>query len=269
MIAPGVFRWNFNRLRGDLSTAFLNRVVTLAIMVRTTSQSSSQTLSHSSLQLPLVFGLPATTVLGRLRCNPQIFDRASCGGHSGGCPSSAPAQLWWGLAVISDHGSTALLRSRHKLGTALRTFLTLVALPPSFLTTLMTNEEATPYFLQSFLAVMPTLLLAAFAIRSLACSVRKLRGRRSTLSNSLSAPSPLHDLHNAINGPSWDPFCHKVSNGVCFPFLQVLLIKLSKHILSQFQWKNLHHLHFMQSSSHCLTDWLPWCKETMANLMKI
>ena len=34
-------------------------------------------------------------------------------------------------------------------------------------------------------------------------------------------------------------------------------------------WKNLHHLHFMQSSSHYLTDWLPWCKETMSNLMRI
>ena len=70
--------------------------------------------------------------------------------------------------MISDHWSAALLRSRHKLGTALWTFLTLVALHPSFLSTLVTIEEATPYFMQSFLAVMPTLLLAAFAIRFLA-----------------------------------------------------------------------------------------------------
>ena len=120
-IAPSVIRWNFNRLRGDLSTAFLNRVFTLAIMVRTTAKLSG--------------------------CNANLVACGLC--------------------------------------------------------------------------------------HPLPCSVRQLRGRWSTPSNSLSALSPLHDLYNAINGPSWDPHCHRVSNGVWLPLLHFLLIKLSKHILSQ------------------------------------
>ena len=179
--------------------------------------------------------------------------------------------LWWGLAVISDHCSSALnkiLRSRHKLGTALRTFLTLVALHPLLLKC-FGDEWRGDTILPAKLSGCYANLVACGLCHPLPCSVRQLRGRWSTPRNSLSAPSPLHDLYNAINGPSWDPHCHKVSNGVWLPLLHVLLIKLSKHILSQVWWKNLHHLHFMQSSSHCLTDWLPWCKETMANLMRI
>ena len=114
------------------------RSFTLAIMVRTTSQSSSRTLRALLFSLLLVLGFPATTVHGHLRCNPllwQIFDRASCGTFWGMSFLSTSSVCDEGLAVISDHCSAAaaLLRSRHKLGTGLRTFLTLVARHPLLL----------------------------------------------------------------------------------------------------------------------------------------
>ena len=174
-------------------------------------------------------------------------------GHSGGCPSLAPAQFV--MRACSDFWP--LLGSTSSVETQARDCSSDLPDPCS------TSPLLLEYFGDKWRGdnIFPAKLSGCYAnlvacglCHPLPCSMRQLRGRWSTPRNSLSAPRPLHDLYNAINGPSCDPHCHKLSNDVWLPLLHVLLIKLSKQILSQLQWKNLHHLHIMQSSSHCLTD---------------
>ena len=167
-------------------------------MVQTTSQSSSRHF-HAllfSYSLFLAYQPPLYTAALGATHKSSIGPAA---GHSGGCPSSAPAQFV--MRACSDFWP--LLGSTSSVETQARDCSSDLSDPcstsPLLLEYFGDKYERDDTLLPAKLSGCYANLVACGLRHPLPCSLRQLRGRWSTPSNSLSAPSPLHDLYNAIS----------------------------------------------------------------------
>ena len=129
--------------------------------------------------------------------------------------------LWGQPAVLSDHCSTAFLLLTPKVGTALQSFLTLISLHPLLLEYFgdrWRGDSVLPAKLSGCYANLVACGLCPPLPRSPRQPYWRLVVHSQQLSQcSQSSPWPLE----CENGPSWDPHCHKVSNGVWLPLSMI------------------------------------------------